>query len=142
MTTNKIIYILRGVPGSGKSTLAAELFEMCSAAHPSSLILSVAADDYMVDENGVYCFDVKRLGECHTQCKTQVEQVMKLGHGPIIVHNTSTTEKEVLPYIELAKTYGYRFTVLTVENWHGGKNEHGVPDEHLERMRARFFHKL
>jgi hypothetical protein len=41
-------------------------------------------------------------------------------------------------YYELAKTYGYRVHSIIVENRHEGKNEHGVPEEKLKRMRDRF----
>ena len=45
-------------------------------------------------------------------------------------------------YIELAKKYGYQVFTLIVENRHGGKNIHGVPDDKLEVMRNRFEIKL
>jgi len=60
----------------------------------------------------------------------------------IIVSNTFTQEWEMKPYYELAKQYGYTVFSLVVENRHGGVNEHGVPDETLEKMRNRFEIKL
>ena len=67
MSSKKIIYIIRGLPGSGKTTLAHNLV---------SRHCCVAADDFMVDENGDYAFDASKLGECHRRCTEAVESMM------------------------------------------------------------------
>ena len=59
-------------------------------------------------------------------------------HPEIIVSNTSTTEKELQPYLELAKKYDYKVVSLIVENRHGNKDIHGVPEETLVKMENRF----
>jgi len=46
------------------------------------------------------------------------------------------------PYFELAEKYGYTVFTIVVENRHGGKNIHGVPDDKLEVMKNRFEFKL
>jgi hypothetical protein len=46
------------------------------------------------------------------------------------------------PYFNMAEKYGYKVFSIIVENRHGGKNEHGVPDDKLELMRNRFEVKL
>jgi hypothetical protein len=46
------------------------------------------------------------------------------------------------PYYDLAAKYGYKVFSIIVENRHGGKNVHGVPDEKLEIMKNRFSIKL
>jgi hypothetical protein len=45
-------------------------------------------------------------------------------------------------YFDLAERYGYRVVSLIVENRHGAKNTHNVPDEVLDNMRSRFEIKL
>jgi hypothetical protein len=60
----------------------------------------------------------------------------------IAVSNTFTQEWEMEPYLELAKTYGYKTFSIIVENRHGGVNQHSVPDEVLTKMRERFEIKL
>jgi hypothetical protein len=60
----------------------------------------------------------------------------------IIVSNTFTQEWEMQPYFDLAEKYGYRVYSLVVENRHGGVNEHGVPQETLDKMKNRFEIKL
>ena len=56
----------------------------------------------------------------------------------IVVSNTFTQEWEMKPYYELAEKHGYRVYSLIVENRHGGVNEHGVPEESLQKMEDRF----
>jgi hypothetical protein len=41
-------------------------------------------------------------------------------------------------YFELANKYGYLVHSIIVENRHGGKNEHAVPEDKIEIMRNRF----
>ena len=60
----------------------------------------------------------------------------------IVVSNTFTQEWEMDVYFKLAEKYGYKVFVTIVENRHGGKNQHGVPDDKLELMRNRFEIKL
>jgi len=60
----------------------------------------------------------------------------------IVVSNTSTTEKEMEPYLKLAEKYDYKVVSLIVENRHGNKSVHNVPDETMEKMRNRFEIKL
>ena len=45
---------------------------------------------------------------------------------------------EMEPYFKLAEKYGYMVFTMVVENRHGGKNLHGVPDDTLEKMKSRF----
>jgi hypothetical protein len=60
----------------------------------------------------------------------------------IVVSNTFTQEWEMDAYYTLAEVWGYTVFSLIVENRHGGKNTHGVPDDKLEIMKNRFEVKL
>lgn len=60
----------------------------------------------------------------------------------IVVSNTFTQEWEMEPYFKLAEKYGYTVFSVIVENRHGGKNEHGVPEEKVQVMKDRFQIKL
>jgi predicted kinase len=121
----KVMYLLRGLPGAGKSTLANQL---------SSNICE--ADMYFM-RNGEYQFDMNLLGAAHMWCRMKCEDFMKDEQPTIVVSNTLTSEKELKPYIELAEKYGYQIISLIVENRHGNKSIHDVPDETLERMEVR-----
>ena len=131
----KELFLLRGLPGSGKSTLATQL--------GGSL---VEADRYFM-EYGEYKFDASKLKEAHAWCRDQVRKWMEVDNAGydvdrIVVSNTFTQEWEMKPYYELAEKYGYRVHSIVVENRHGGKNVHNVPDEAIDRMRKRFEIKL
>jgi hypothetical protein len=45
-------------------------------------------------------------------------------------------------YYQLANQYDYRVFSIIVENRHGGKNLHGVPEDKLQIMKDRFEVKL
>ena len=137
----KILYIVRGIPGSGKSTFAEKL-----VGHD---FLVCEADKYFVDkETGEYKFDFTKIKEAHKFCQDLVETYMKDSllndqfYREIAVSNTFTQEWEMEHYFELAKKYGYTVFTLVVENRHGGKNLHNVPDEIIEKMKQRFEIKL
>lgn len=122
---NKILFIIRGIPGCGKSTLAKQLAEHV-----------FEADQFFLTE-GKYKFDQTKLGQAHNNCKIRLISAMQNGITPLCVSNTTTTEKELEPYLEYAKAYGYTAFVLVVENRHNGVNQHNVPEEVLVKMKAR-----
>ena len=126
----KHLFLLRGLPGAGKSTLAKSI----GGAH-------FEADMFFM-ENGEYKFDVTKLKDAHNWCRHSVMDTMKAGEPKVIVSNTFTQEWEMNAYYLLAKELGYTVFSLIVENRHDGVNEHGVPQEALDRMKNRFEVKL
>jgi predicted kinase len=150
MENYKVLWILRGLPGSGKSSVAQNLFVVDAIFE---------ADQFWYDEAGNYNFNADRLPEAHEWCQKQVEARMEhdiedakegiIFEGQsdfvlseIVVSNTTTTEKEIEPYLELARKYDYKVVSLIVENRHGNKSIHNVPEEVMEKMKNRFSIKL
>lgn len=125
------LYLIRGVPGSGKSALAQSLFDsgLVSAIHE--------ADSFFIQEDGTYKFNPQMLGRAHSLCQASAYEDLKYGNS-VAVSNTSTTEKEVAVYQQMAEELGAKFVSLVVESRHNGKNQHVVPEEKLEQMRKRF----
>ena len=128
----KDLIILRGIPGSGKSTVA----EMLSEGVFNYPIC--CADDFFTDENGVYNWYPGGIKKAHEMSQNKCKEAMENGVERIIVANTNTTKKEMKPYYDMANEYGYRVFSIVVENRHGGKNVHGVPDETITKMKDRF----
>lgn len=134
--TMKQLFLLRGLPGSGKTELSKHI-----APH------AVAADDFMYvrDERTGrlhYEWSREKLHSAHTACQGYVRHWMETDGENIAVHNTFTRQKELKPYLELAKKYGYVAHVMTVENYHGNENTHNVPEKDLDRMLNRYQVKL
>jgi predicted kinase len=132
----KYLVILRGLPGSGKSTLATILSE-----NNKWPIFSI--DDYFINPTTkVYEFNFAENHLAYKHCKNQTEKAMQDEIEKIILHNTFTLDWELEPYFKLAKDYNYQVFVATVENYHDGKNQHGVDDEQLRKMASKYKIKL
>ena len=135
----KELILLRGLPGSGKSTLAEAI---------ASELVICEADKYFIDKDGNYNFDANKLKDAHEWCRTRVEifmsdnQANEQFYTTIVVSNTFTQEWEMKAYYELAEKYGYRVHSVIVENRHGNKSVHNVPDASMGNMRNRFQIKL
>lgn len=129
------LYLIRGIPGSGKTSLATTLMTL----HNYEAI-HCEADKYFY-YSGEYVFNPTKLKQAHQHCQGMCEQGMKEGKV-VIVSNTTTTEKEVSVYTELAKRYEYELISLVVENRHGSDSAHNVPQDVIDKMKKRFSVKL
>lgn len=134
-----VLFLVRGLPGSGKSTFATHIWNEYAVCE---------ADKFFYDKEGNYNFDPTKLKDAHAWCRQEVETRMidhqnnEQYYPEIAVSNTFTQEWEMEEYFKLAEKYNYKVVSLIVENRHGGKNVHGVPDDKLEIMKNRFQIKL
>lgn len=132
----KSLILLRGLPGSGKSTLAKVLSE--NGKYP---VFSV--DDYFTDKiSGEYQFQFEENHIAYKMCQANTFKSLQQGVSKIILDNTFTLDWEIEPYFKLAKDFSYRIFVVTVENYHNGKNIHQVNDEQLKKMAEKYKVKL
>lgn len=124
----KVLYLITGPSGAGKTTRAKELMREKSIKH------HYEADMLMIDRNGDYAFNPRKLRECHNWCQKATERAMLLGEA-VIVSNTMTMKWEAEPYIEMARQHGYIINIehLTTEY----KSIHDVPQEIVDKMKNR-----
>jgi predicted kinase len=127
----KDLIILRGIPSSGKSTLVDVL----------NIKANCCADDYHT-RDGIYNWQIENQFKAHSWCIKKCELFMKINVELISVSNTSTTEKELKPYFQLAEKYEYNVFSLIVEKRHNNKNNHDVPDDKIKEMINRFSVKI
>jgi len=127
----KVVIILRGLQGSGKSTVA-KLFNTKAIC---------CADDYFVHD-GEYKWYGAGLPHAHAWSMRKCRRFMKKQARCIIIDNTSVRERDLVPYNDLARQFGYIVHVLIVENRHGGVNSHGVSEEAIEKLRTRFMNNI
>jgi predicted kinase len=131
------LYLIRGLPGAGKSTLAESL---TSASEDTYGTIHIEADMWFEDFNeGV--FDASKLKQAHEHCQNVCRGALAIGLD-CIVSNTSTTEAEVKTYQDIAERCGAEFISMIVENRHGNKSIHDVPESTMQKMRQRFSVKL
>jgi len=126
----KDLILVRGIPNSGKTTVA-QMFGKAICC----------ADDYYMHD-GEYKWKAEDIGNAHAWCQRKCRRFMKVQVERIIVANTSTTEREMQPYMDLARQFGYKVFSVIVETRHNGKNNHNVPEVTLDKMRERFQIKL
>lgn len=135
---NGDLILLRGVPGCGKSTLG-DVILLTNQLNNQDVL---SADNFFINEKGEYIFDSSKLKEAHNDCQVKCADRMRNQFSKIVVANTFTQEWEMEPYFTMAERYNYRIHTVIVENRHGNKNIHNVPDEKVNQMINRFNVKL
>lgn len=122
---NQELYIVRGLPGSGKSTLAAKL---ASNAH-------YEADQFRY-KDGVYVFNPADTAAVHEKCYEAVKAAIMRGEPKIAVSNTFVQRWEYEKYIQLAREFRIKFTIIKCTGtW---QNVHGVDEVTMDRMRSKW----
>ena len=139
--------IMRGWPGSGKSFLAKQIQTYNEKCFIKTEIFST--DNYWMLKDGTYRFDATKLGVAHGWNQTKVDEALsRYGFAVpdcIIIDNTNLTFKELIPYLDIAKSYKVSaFEVVPNTPWMYNtqecvdRNQHCVPFEAIERMMKKF----
>lgn len=127
----KTVYILRSVSGAGKSTLADELIKGRNG-------IICCADDFLYNSDGVYDFSLAAGGANHLKCQAKFLQALSDDvFDVIVVANTNTKASDWKFYAQEAAKYDATVFYLVVENRHGGKDIHNVPESVLETQEQR-----
>lgn len=121
-----IAFIMIGLPGAGKTTWLKDY------AHEVDVICSA---DHFFEDQGVYKFDPRRLGEAHAHCLQKFIEACRDGVN-VAVDNTNVQLIHIAPYMAIAQAYGYEVKVVHVESIGAQlRQKHGVPAAIWIRMR-------
>jgi len=125
--------LIRGVQGTGKSTLAKKLLAMYDDQFVKAF--HYEADMYFVDEEGNYKWDVNGVAEAHNWCQRMARLGVLTGNI-VIVSNTFTLNREMVPYIDMAKKAKAHTTIIECKQVFG--NVHDVSDAVVKRYQNRW----
>jgi len=124
------LYIIRGLPGAGKSRFVSSLNAV-----------NIDDDTFYTRTDGTYRFHHTLLLNCRTWMIYACNDYMSDGVD-ISLTSVFETDEHTAPFIKLANKYKYNITQLIIENIHGNKSIHNVPDNQLDIMRETFTIKL
>lgn len=141
--------LVRGLPGSGKSTFAAEMYYWWSCrtiAHltssremsPIDGVEVLESDDFFVGPGSMkYLFDEELLPLAHNWNLARAAMACRdYPHSVCVVANTFTRNDEMSRYVDIARKYGRDVVVVEIRAKH--QNVHGVPDDVVDAMAARW----
>ena len=130
--SGKQLVLIRGIPGSGKSTMARSLM---AERHSEGSWKHYEADMWMVDNEGFYRFDPKRLSYCHSECLDATSWSLQCGYN-VVVSNTFVRAWEVERYWRVGLKHGARIEIIEAKG--DFPNVHGVPAHKVSQMRWRY----
>lgn len=133
---DRAVVLLVGVSGSGKSHRTAQLV---AGLPQGATHLVCSADQWMVNDQGIYEFNPERLGYCHRRSEGHFEEALAAGVNLVISDNTNLKGSDRSPYIKMAWRAGYRVEMHLIEADPAvafARQLHGCPEEtHNEQVR-------
>lgn len=128
-----VLIVVRGVSGSGKSTFA-DFLVYLSGYDLGYMAKKFEADQWFVDNDEPW--NPRYLGTAHEWCQAEVRKSLQDGYITI-VSNTTTTKKELDPYIKIAVELGVKYFVLIADSDY--VNVHDVPADKVGKQANRFY---
>lgn len=128
------LIILRGVSGSGKSTFA-DWLEFSFNMHQFDVsVQKFEADQWFIDNDEPW--NPRYLPTAHEWCQSEVKKSLQNGYVTV-VSNTTTTKKELDPYIKIAQDLGVQYFILIADGDY--QNIHDVPPIKVEQQARRMY---
>ena len=104
-----------------------------------------SADDFFVNDDGVYVYDVKKIRKAHEWAQNKALLMLEQELSPVVVDNTNTQAWECRAYVEPAVERGYAIEILSPQTeWRNDpvelarRNRHGVPEAAIRKMMQRW----
>jgi tRNA uridine 5-carbamoylmethylation protein Kti12 len=160
LDSDRVVYIMRGLPGSGKSTRARLLIEEAKNGgngdnrdneDKTKRAIIHSTDDYFLqpDPNDpdklVYCFNLQKLGSFHNKNYQAFCRSIDEGIEVVIVDNTNIKRSEFKRYRKRAEENGYRVEEIVVGEFtpeavelYAARGLHRVPKEVIASMASKF----
>lgn len=133
------LILIRGIPGAGKTTFAETIIQALDSE--SQIYASRLGewehfenDMWQVDGQGKYDWQADRVPYACAACFRAAKSAIRDGRN-VIVSNTFTKHSDYREYLQLAKDYDCKLTVLTVEGDHG--SIHSIPEDKMDYFRQR-----
>jgi tRNA uridine 5-carbamoylmethylation protein Kti12 len=139
----KTIIITRAVPGSGKTTITNCILDELKA---NNLEVAIHSTDEFFMVGNKYVFDIEKLGEYHDKNLENFEKSLIQNKDVVICDNTNIMPWQTKPYTKLARKFGYKIIIITLDPrelekhmeaqkvTHQKPDAHGVEKEILKRM--------
>ena len=132
----QVLFIMRGLPGSGKSTIVLEIVKV----YGKSDTCVCSADDYFLQQDGVYKYQREDLHDAHQECQIKAQNACKEKVPIVIIDNTNVRKWEMKFYLTLADTYNYNVILVSPRTeWScdgkilAQKNKHNVDEDTLKQ---------
>lgn len=105
--------LVRGLPGAGKTTLAQTLVNE-KILMGNSKIVHLESDQFMVDENGEYKFQIGKVKATNVECIAQTERYLRMGYD-VVVSNAFVQYWELKPYYDIAASLNIKTLLVEVQ---------------------------
>lgn len=133
--------LLRGHEGAGKSTFAQQKIGEFKQHHANSHIILLDNDLYLLNENGVYCFDFERFAQAHQKDKERFQAALQFGQcnptSNILIINANPNQKAKACYTQLQQAQSYGFITEIYRLHYFFDNVHGVSQDDVNRSYIR-----
>lgn len=105
-TTERTLFIMRGLPGFGKSTFVGRLSGLLQPPP------TVCSTDHFYETPSGYQFNLSQLNEAHASCRKAFDAALQKQCRFVVIDNTNVRIKHYEYYVTAARAAGYHVHIL------------------------------